>query len=194
MNTLAFVEGLGTLVVQSADKDIDEVHSLVQRDRTATHCSLISAYAWACLFGLGDASPHPEAIRWMVTRVLCRLREITGLEFEYVDRLLRNRIAGFTLAAASDDPVINITNYLNACSAKVEATVDYNELMPDLDELEQMGDCDPGALARLKALKKQHNPPTYRMGSRPLEQLSVGAHVLGLAKSVSDHLAMLRCA
>jgi len=104
--------------------------------------------------------------------------------------LLMNRYQGY-LSAMNDTsneggPVFNTGKYFVACCRQGDRYVDYERLIPDPEDLEELGDMvNPEGLRALKELKARGEHATYPLGMEVI-QISglLGSYASGLQHGI----------
>jgi len=130
----------GELIIRTAKKELSNIQRHVGRDRAATRANLTLAMAWVGQMKIGQVlgqADGPEATRMMLAHVMKHVMEVTGWSYPTMCTVLRNGLGGYD-AAHSDgegEPLLNITKYFTACCEELRHEVQYDEIIPDPDEV-----------------------------------------------------------
>lgn len=183
-----FGQLIGATVVRTSEKEFPEVHRHIGRDQAATRANLPIAMAWVAqtkIEQLLDASSGPTCIRMMLAYVMKHVMEITGWAYETMRTVLENRLDGYDEAVSDGNgqPVLNITNYFVACCEKMRHNVQYNQIIPDPDEVESLGGAvNQDALAQIRQLRRDRDCATYSLDI--IETMKVGITILSIGAGV----------
>ena len=193
MNAASLGEFVGNLIIHMAENQLPEVHKLVRRNRTATHFNLLLAFAWVShvkLQQLLEDHDAGETVRMMLAAVMKRAMRITKWNYDVMRVALENRLEGYDDASSDEqgDSLNNITKYFVACCEELRQEVHYDEIIPDPEDLEELGDMvDPKALAQLKRMRREQRSLTYSL--RLMDMSMVGASILSMGSATEKAVA-----
>ncbi len=126
----------------------------------------------------------------MLAAVMKRAMRVTRWSYDVMRTALESRLEGYDAASSDEegDSVNNITKYFVACCEELRPEVRYDEIIPNPEELETLGDMvNPKALAELKRVRSEQRWLTY---SLRLQDMSiVGASILSMGIAVERVIA-----
>jgi len=166
-----FGQFVAALIIQTSKKELSNIQEHVGRDRAATSANLTLAMTWVGQMKIEQVlteAAAPEATHMMLAYVMNHVMETTGWSYPTMCAVLKNRLEGYDTAFSDGEgePLLNITKYFTACCEELRHDVQYDEIIPDPDEVQSLGDAvNKDALAELRRLRREGNCPTYSLAA-----------------------------
>jgi len=105
-----------------------------------------------------------------------------------VDRFIRSRLRAYdTWMCQKDrpDPLWHVAKFFAACCQDLRIEVEWNAIVPDMDEFEQIPGANPEFVKQMRNVEVEHSPPAY-----PLNVLVVGS-LIEVMVSAADKIDRL---
>ncbi len=159
MSITGLANALAGFVTGTVTAQLGDMKAIVRRDPAATEIGLIGVFAWVARSGLHQH--FPEEIAEQITfAMLERLADHVGIVGRLDDvsarRFLKNRLAAYDAWWAyqddSDaDPPWNIAKFLYASCQEVRVDLEWNQIMPNPDEISHVDGANPDFIEQLRS-------------------------------------------
>ncbi|MCK4624112.1 MAG: hypothetical protein KAV00_02290 [Phycisphaerae bacterium] len=183
---------LGQLVLEMTAREFPEVNELIDRHSDSTILNLAVAFAWVAAtrsYTRFSEETADAVVNSMLDAMKPSLMEWFAWERDDIERLIWNRFEGYDAAIGEgrDQGVPSVAQYFMASCQDMRIDLPYDNIIPDLDELELMKDeLNLEVFSELKQQAATRNPSTYSM--KPLLIAQVATTIFGVAEGVDEIL------